>query len=241
MPQYEKPEVICLPSPLVENGPRRSPVRVASLSVWSSPTSSRDQAKSSSASARSSLRITGTGSVTSHPSHDERSGYRLPDQAAVRKPGYAVTRRRRRRRSDRGDGVGLAALRPVDDLELDRLAVLEGLVPVRDDLAPVDEHVVLTLDGKEAVALVGVEPLHGAAHHRNSLTTEPAHPDPSGTSRSTSLMEPAAAPSAVPTHAVPTKAALTHSDRPARCHRQPMPGAGTSPHRGRPGGRRPRR
>ena len=33
IPQYEKPDVICLPSPVVDTGPRRSPVSVASLSV----------------------------------------------------------------------------------------------------------------------------------------------------------------------------------------------------------------
>src|SRR5690349_5821809 len=64
IPQYENPDVICLPSPVVEYGPRRSPVSVASLSVWSSPTSSNDQEKSSSTSACSSFLITCTGSLT---------------------------------------------------------------------------------------------------------------------------------------------------------------------------------
>src|SRR5437879_11866649 len=90
MPQYEKPDVTRLPSPVVENGPRRSAVSVASLSAWSSPTSSIDQAKSSSASAYSSFRITGTGSVTSHPSHDETSGYRLPTVRAAQMQGDRV-------------------------------------------------------------------------------------------------------------------------------------------------------
>jgi hypothetical protein len=46
----------------------------------------------------------------------------------------------------------------------------------------VDEDVVLAVDGEEAVALVGVEPLHGAAHHRNSCrpSTGPASPRPLG-------------------------------------------------------------
>src|SRR5690606_14322431 len=63
------------------------------------------------------------------------------------------------------DVLGFAALRALDHLEVDHLAVLEGLEPVDRDLGPVDEDVVLTVHGDEAVPLVGVEPLDGAVHH----------------------------------------------------------------------------
>src|SRR5215211_804778 len=67
-----------------------------------------------------------------------------------------------RARSD-GSNVGrLLALRAVDDVELDGLALREGLVPLALDRREVDEHVVLALARDEPEALLVAEPLHGA-------------------------------------------------------------------------------
>src|SRR3954452_13986256 len=63
------------------------------------------------------------------------------------------------------DGVGLRTLRALDDLELHALPLVEGLVPVHLDGRVVDEDVLTAVDGDEAEALLGVEPLHGALCH----------------------------------------------------------------------------
>src|SRR5690606_29204421 len=68
-------------------------------------------------------------------------------------------------RLQRPDVVRLESFRTLDRLEFDGLSVIERLVPVHDDLRPVAEHVLATLDGDEAVALLGVEPLHSALRH----------------------------------------------------------------------------
>src|SRR3954466_14088926 len=64
-----------------------------------------------------------------------------------------------------GDGVRLGTLGPLDDLEVDPLALFEALVPVHLDGRVVDEDVLTAVDGDEAEALLGVEPLHGALCH----------------------------------------------------------------------------
>src|SRR3990170_8805687 len=64
--------------------------------------------------------------------------------------------------SDRADVGGLLALRAIDDVELDRLALGERLVALAFDRGEVDEHVVPALPGDEAEALLVAEPLHGA-------------------------------------------------------------------------------
>src|SRR4028118_1168974 len=138
--------------------------------------------------------------------------------------------------------MGLATLGAIDDLELDGLAVFEGLVAVGLDLRPVDEHVVLALDGDEAVALVSVEPLHGAAHHRNScnsvtrvegptLSDPPIHLDeghPASIQRS--RPGPAAAPSVTRVAAPPLSDPPIHLDEghPASIQRSP-PGTVAAP------------
>src|SRR5215207_5644903 len=68
------------------------------------------------------------------------------------------------------DLVCFAALRTVDDLELDLLTVFERLVAIGCDLGPVDEDVVLALDLDEAITLVSVEPFDGALHHAATPT-----------------------------------------------------------------------
>src|SRR5690606_35052788 len=68
-------------------------------------------------------------------------------------------------RSSGGHSLRLAPLGPVDDLEIDDLAVIEGLEAVDRDLRPVDEDVVVPLNLDEAVALLRVEPLDGASPH----------------------------------------------------------------------------
>src|SRR4051794_25415993 len=67
--------------------------------------------------------------------------------------------------SGRGDLIGLRALGALDDLEADPLALFEALVPVHLDGRVVDEDVLAAVDGDEAEALLGVEPLHGALCH----------------------------------------------------------------------------
>src|SRR6266511_4443368 len=71
--------------------------------------------------------------------------------------------------SDNANAVGLWALLPLGDLELDLLALLEGPEARRLDGGVVDEDVGLALAlGDEAVALLSVEPLHGALCHVRS-------------------------------------------------------------------------
>src|SRR5215213_912721 len=69
----------------------------------------------------------------------------------------------------RGSGaanrVGLRTLLALDDLEADPLALVEALVAVHLDGRVVDEDVLTAVDGDEAEALLGVEPLHGAKCH----------------------------------------------------------------------------
>src|SRR5829696_9225578 len=61
---------------------------------------------------------------------------------------------------------GLRALGAVGDLELDGLALVEGLVAVALDGREVDEDVVAAVAGDEAVALLVAEPLDGAFRQR---------------------------------------------------------------------------
>src|SRR5712691_11599986 len=65
----------------------------------------------------------------------------------------------------RDDVRSLRALFPIDDVELDLLAFLQGAEPVLLDGAVVNEHVLATLHGDEAVALLRVEPLDRASNH----------------------------------------------------------------------------
>src|SRR2546423_14906453 len=70
--------------------------------------------------------------------------------------------------TDSGDDAYLLRLRALlalRDFELDALPVLERLVAVHLDRREVDEHVLPPVDRDEAVALLAVEPLHGALCH----------------------------------------------------------------------------
>ena len=55
---------------------------------------------------------------------------------------------------------GLQALRAADNFELDRLAVVQALVAIREDRGEVDENVLSGLALDETKALAGVKPLH---------------------------------------------------------------------------------
>jgi hypothetical protein len=55
------------------------------------------------------------------------------------------------------------------DVELDLLPFLQAVVAAAGDRAEVHEHVLATLDGDEAVALIAVEPLHSALRHLDLL------------------------------------------------------------------------
>src|SRR3990170_6698570 len=70
--------------------------------------------------------------------------------------------RGRRSRSKRVDVGRLLAFRAVHDLELDRLALVQGLEALALDRGEVDEHVLPGLARDEPVALLVAEPLHGA-------------------------------------------------------------------------------
>src|SRR6266849_1371019 len=70
---------------------------------------------------------------------------------------------------DHDDLVGLRAPIALRDLELDPLALFEGAVSVRLDRREVDENVLATVDGNEAVSLVRVKPLDGALSHSKQL------------------------------------------------------------------------
>src|SRR6266511_84567 len=60
---------------------------------------------------------------------------------------------------------GLGALRPRRDVELDSLPLFERAVAVGLDRAEMHEDVRAGLGRNEAIALVGVEPLHGSNRH----------------------------------------------------------------------------
>src|SRR5437588_8661227 len=51
------------------------------------------------------------------------------------------------------------------DIELDALALVQGLIAVALNIREVDEHILALLTGDETVTLVGVEELHGALCH----------------------------------------------------------------------------
>src|SRR5688572_23582903 len=69
-----------------------------------------------------------------------------------------------------GDVPRLRALRAVDDLELNRLALFEGPEAVARDSGVVDEYVASALTLDESIALGVVEPLDLACNtHRSSL------------------------------------------------------------------------
>ena len=67
------------------------------------------------------------------------------------------------------DPVRLRALGALDDVELHALVLVERAVAVGLDGGVVDEHVLPAVHGDEAVALLVVEPLHGALCHVHSL------------------------------------------------------------------------
>src|SRR5262245_48081884 len=67
----------------------------------------------------------------------------------------------RRIRSDDPDVLGFLALAAWTHVELDGLALVEGLVPVPLDVGVVNEDVVAALSCNEAEALLGVEELDG--------------------------------------------------------------------------------
>jgi hypothetical protein len=68
--------------------------------------------------------------------------------------------------SDDADGLGLRAFGATGDLELDALVLLQRTLPVRLDRAEMYEDVAATvISADEAIALLGVEPLHGSLGH----------------------------------------------------------------------------
>src|SRR5205814_8812138 len=75
------------------------------------------------------------------------------------------------------DVFRLGSLLALGDVELDLLPFLQAAVAATGDRAEVHEHVRAALDRDEAVALVAVEPLHGALRHLDLLVV-PAAPRP---------------------------------------------------------------
>src|SRR5215510_4567844 len=67
------------------------------------------------------------------------------------------------------DVFRLGSLLALGDVEFDLLPFLEAAVAAAGDRAEVHEHVRAALDRDEAVALVAVEPLHGALRHFDLL------------------------------------------------------------------------
>src|SRR6185503_19819496 len=70
----------------------------------------------------------------------------------------------------------LQALLALNDLELDALSLLEGLVAVHRDGREVDEDVLSLSALDEAVALLVREPLHGAFCQRTASFTNKRRP-----------------------------------------------------------------
>src|SRR3954469_16058001 len=88
-----------------------------------------------------------------------------------------MTRRSRRRTggfvrvtrgtgSDDADVLRLFTLATGSGVELDALAIFEGLVPIGLDCREVHEHVFTRVTRDEAETLFGVEELYGALLHR---------------------------------------------------------------------------
>src|SRR3954453_4767557 len=75
--------------------------------------------------------------------------------------------------SDRADVLRLRALAAGADLELDPLALFEGLETLALDRREVHEHVVATLTRDESETLVGIEELHSALHLFAHFVREP--------------------------------------------------------------------
>src|SRR6185312_7052296 len=71
---------------------------------------------------------------------------------------------------ERTNVLRLGALRPLCDVEVDLLVLLQAAVTVSLDRRVVDEDVSAALDGNEAEALLSVEPLHNTLRHVLSLT-----------------------------------------------------------------------
>src|SRR5205809_7046092 len=73
------------------------------------------------------------------------------------------------------DVFRLGSLLALGDVELDLLSFLQAAVAATGDRAEVHEHVRAVLNRDEAIALVAVEPLHGALRHVDLLVV-PAVP-----------------------------------------------------------------
>src|ERR687898_798547 len=90
-----------------------------------------------------------------------------------REPGYAPVRARAfaalRRWLDDAHLLRFVALLAGCDRELDVVAFVERLVALTGDGGEVDEHVGATFSSDEAVSLFGVEKLHSASGHCDSL------------------------------------------------------------------------
>src|SRR3954452_9319612 len=67
--------------------------------------------------------------------------------------------------SDHRDFEGLVALATLAHFELHRLTLFERAVAIAFDVGEVHEHVGTALSRNEAIALLGVEELHGAGSH----------------------------------------------------------------------------
>src|SRR5213078_1798983 len=83
----------------------------------------------------------------------------------------ATRRRRRLGEALAGDldVFRLRSLLALGDVELDLLPFLQAAVAATGDRAEMHEHVRAALDRDETVALVAVEPLHGALRHLDLL------------------------------------------------------------------------
>ena len=93
-------------------------------------------------------------------SHYRHRARRAWVYAKSRRPGRRL-QGSRRFRSDDPDVLGFLALAAGPDVELDGLALIEGLIAVPLDVGVVDEDVVAALARNEAEALLGVEELDG--------------------------------------------------------------------------------
>jgi hypothetical protein len=103
---------------------------------------------------------------------------------------------------------GLRSLLSLLDVELDGLALLQGLQPAGLYRAEMDEYILALLGADEAVALVGVEPLDGATcHDRLPPSRRQA---PSMVRRRTGTPQPAPCPPVLPCSHWPVRHHLPH-------------------------------
>ena len=76
------------------------------------------------------------------------------------------------RHLDAGYVAGLWAFRTLNNIKLYLLAFIKGLEAISLDSGEMNEYVVLSRDGDEPIALLGIEPFYSACFHELILLAD---------------------------------------------------------------------